>query len=474
MSTKTAEPKSIDPSPGATGDKLSKGDIVSYGMGGVSNTLQTQFKAQFFMVFLSDVAAIPIALVGAWTMVLTIWDAVIDPFLGNFIDRTNTRWGKYRPHMMFGGICLAITTIAMFCVPNFSTNGKLIYYIVLMLLWALFCSQQNIAWQSLNSVMSGDDHQRQLLLTSRQMGGFIAGAAAGAVTLPIVGFFGSGSHGWLVVAALVSVVALVSIFIAAHGARKRDYKDAIPAPKDDVSMLRHMGIIAKNRAVLCAAFLFGLVTLSQTVTQTVNIYYLRLVVNNLGVLSICSVIGMFSSMLFFPMMPALLKRLGKLKMLLLGISIQLTAPVFTLIFREALTPIQVIVLTSVSGVGFIFANMSSLSLVPDCVDYTELKYGVRQAAFINAVISFIRQFCTSFSTFIVGSLLALVGYTATSKATPELTNMIINIRGLVPLALFVVLLVIIKLYPISTKYGAEMREQLRLKREAEEAEMTTV
>lgn len=215
-------------------DKLTPGDVISYGLGGAASTMPSQYKTSFAMNFMTDVAGLNITVVGAFTMLLTIWDAINDPIIGGLADRTNTkRWGKYRPHMMMGSICWAIVLLLLFFVPDFSDNGKLVYYICILVFYSVFYTQFTVPWQALNSVMSTDPDQRNLLLTSRQLVGFVAGSVVGIITMPIVGAFADPRTGYLVATAVVSIICIVTGMISAHGARKKDYHNSIPTPGED-------------------------------------------------------------------------------------------------------------------------------------------------------------------------------------------------------------------------------------------------
>ena len=122
--------------------KMSKGELVSYGLGGVASTMPSQFKTAYAMNFMSDVAGLHVGAVGILNTLLIIWNAINDPIIGGIADRTNTkRWGKYRPHMIMGILLWAVIMVMLFTVPNFSETGMWIYYIVALLLYSVFYTQ---------------------------------------------------------------------------------------------------------------------------------------------------------------------------------------------------------------------------------------------------------------------------------------------------------------------------------------------
>lgn len=446
------------------GERLSAGDILSYGMGGITATMTNQFKLQFHMNFLSDVAHMPIGIVGVWSMILTLWDAVNDPLMGRLADRTNTRrFGKYRPHMMMGSVLLAITIFCMFSVPGLSTGGKLVYYIVFLALFSTFGTQFAVPWQALNSVMSQDSHQRNLLLTSRQLIGAFSASAIGLFTMPVVYSFADRRRGWQVAAAIVCVATVACGLLSARGAKKKDYYNSIPSPKH-VKIKGQLALIFKNRALVIASLLLGAVYLGISINSVVSVYYLEHVVKNVGLQPIISLINIVAGFVFVPFLPALLKRFGKLPVLLGGMGFYALAALWLMSLGASATPMQIFVMSALKITGITCANVCCFALIPDCTDYAELHFGSVQPGFISAMSTFVRQFCGSFSTLIVGALLQWVGYSAGTAASPAVVKMILAINTVLPLVLTVLVVILVKLYPITRAYAAEMQQQLRRQR----------
>lgn len=214
------------------------------------------------------------------------------------------------------------------------------------------------------------------------------------------------------------------------------------------------------------ALLLGVVTLVNAMNAAMNMYYLKYVVKNLTVMSVQSALIMLRSIIFIPLMPFVLRRLGKSRILMLGMILNLTTGIGLFLLRDAATPLEVIVMSFVSGAGFTIANVACLAMIPDCTDYTELNFGTCQAGFVNAVITFMKKFCSSFSTLIVGSLLGLVGYAANQEITPQIVDMIVDIKIWTPAVLLVLTAALIKLYPITPNYAKEMRAKLKQQRAA--------
>ena len=412
--------KETSQSPGSAQDrKMSKGELISYGLGGVASTMPSQFKTSYAMNFMSDVAGLHVGAVGVLNTLLIIWDAINDPIIGGIADRTNTkRFGKYRPHMIMGVLLWAVIMVMLFTVPSLPETGMWIYYIIALLLYSVFYTQFTVPWQALNSAMTRDPQERNLMLTCRQYGGFIAGAVVGIITMPIVERSANPKTGWLISVGIVCIVMVITGLCAANGAKRVDYYNSLPTP-EKVHLKSQLHLITKNRAVICAALLLGTVTLVNTTSSAISLYYLRCVVENVALKSIFSIVSLLISLIFIPMMPAVLKKVGKIKTVLYGMALIVLPAIWLMIRRE---------------------SMSDLKVVAP-------------------------SFCSSFSTTIVGVALAAVGYSADS-VSQEVIDMIINIKIIYPFILLIVTGLILHFYPITPEFARKMRAELKERRTA--------
>ena len=412
--------KETSQSPGSAQDrKMSKGELISYGLGGVASTMPSQFKTSYAMNFMSDVAGLHVGAVGVLNTLLIIWDAINDPIIGGIADRTNTkRFGKYRPHMIMGVLLWAVIMVMLFTVPSLPETGMWIYYIIALLLYSVFYTQFTVPWQALNSAMTRDPQERNLMLTCRQYGGFIAGAVVGIITMPIVERSANPKTGWLISVGIVCIVMVITGLCAANGAKRVDYYNSLPTP-EKVHLKSQLHLITKNRAVICAALLLGTVTLVNTTSSAISLYYLRCVVENVALKSIFSIVSLLISLIFIPMMPAVLKKVGKIKTVLYGMALIVLPAIWLMIRRESMSDLEVV----------------------------------------------ISSFCSSFSTTIVGVALAAVGYSADS-VSQEVIDMIINIKIIYPFILLIVTGLILHFYPITPEFARKMRAELKERRTA--------
>lgn len=162
----------------------------SYGLGDTASNLYFQTFIYFLAYFYTDVFGISAAAAGTMFAVTRIWDGINDPMMGVIADRTHSRWGKFRPYLLWMVIPYGIIGVLTFTTPNFNANGKLIYVYVTYTLMMMIYTAINIPYSSLMGVVSPDPKVRTGFSQYRFILAFVGGFIVQGVTLPLVGLYG--------------------------------------------------------------------------------------------------------------------------------------------------------------------------------------------------------------------------------------------------------------------------------------------
>ncbi len=165
-----------------------------YGLGDLASNLFWMQFVWFLNYFYTDVFGLAPAVLGTMILVVRIWDSINDPIIGIIADRTNTKWGKFRPYIFWGAIPFAIVGTMTFTTPNFSPGGKLVYAYITYAMMVLIYTIVNIPYSSLMGVVSSDPKVRTSFSQMRFIMAFTGGLIVQAATLPMVAGFGSGDH----------------------------------------------------------------------------------------------------------------------------------------------------------------------------------------------------------------------------------------------------------------------------------------
>lgn len=192
-----------------------------YGLGDTASNIVFQVVINFMIYFYTDVFGIGAAAAGTLMLAVRLFDAFTDPVMGGIADRTQTRWGRYRPYLLWMALPYGLLAVLTFTTPDFSDSGKLLYaYVTYALLMTVYTAI-NIPYSALGGVITADPQERASVQSWRFMLAMVGGALVAAGTLPMVEFFGGedkqyGFQMAMVVLSLVAVACFVVCFLLTH------------------------------------------------------------------------------------------------------------------------------------------------------------------------------------------------------------------------------------------------------------------
>ena len=174
----------------AESQKLSIGEKIGYSLGDSAANFIFQTVMMFLMFFYTDVMGISPVVAGIIFLITRIWDAVNDPMMGAIADRTNTRWGKFRPWVLWSALPFGIIGVLMFTTPNLSAVGKIIYALITYNLMMMIYTVNNVPYCSLTGVLTGDNIERTSLASYRFIFAMLASFVVQGFSIPLVNYLG--------------------------------------------------------------------------------------------------------------------------------------------------------------------------------------------------------------------------------------------------------------------------------------------
>lgn len=209
-------------------EKLSLKEKIGYGFGDAASSMFWKLFSMYLMFFYTDVFGISAAIVGTMFLVTRIWDAAFDPFVGILADRTETRWGKFRPYLLWMMIPFGIMGVITFTTPDLGTTGKIIYAYITYSLMMMVYSLINVPYASLMGVMSSDGKERTSLATFRFIFAFGGSMLVLALAKPLSDIFsnmGNGpanlQMGWQMAAFVFAIIAIIFFWFTFSWTRER-------------------------------------------------------------------------------------------------------------------------------------------------------------------------------------------------------------------------------------------------------------
>ena len=204
--------------------KLKLGEKISYGLGDFASSMFWKLFSMFLLFFYTDVFGISAAAVGTMFLITRIWDAANDPLMGVISDRTQTRWGKFRPYLLYMAVPFAIVGILTFTTPDFTETGRLIYAYITYTLMMMVYTGVNVPYSSLMGVMSKDANERTSLASWRFIGAFSGGLFVTATANSLVSYFSqdnSEQQAYQYTIGIYAVVAAILFILTFAGTRER-------------------------------------------------------------------------------------------------------------------------------------------------------------------------------------------------------------------------------------------------------------
>jgi Na+/melibiose symporter-like transporter len=484
--------------------KLSFAEKAGYSLGDGAANFVFMTMILFQLSFYTDTMGIAAAAAGSLLLVGRLWDAFFDPMMGVMADRTETRWGKFRPWVLWTALPWGVVMVLAYTVPGLGGTGKLVWACLTNILLMTLYSANNTPYSAMTGAMTGDINERTSLSSYRFVAAMIAQLIVGGFTLPLVAKIGQGNNakGWQMTMSLWAVVCVVCFAITFLSTRERIQPDPKQksSPREDfgsllangpwkamfILTLAHFMVLAMRGGTLFYYFqyyvnadrLFGLLQslglANGAASQgglwhsLLNVFGLVVDANRSNVASVgFSLLNMssqFVTVLGVACSTALAMRFGKKAVALTGFSL-------TTIFMAAFVLVPA---GSISGI-FLLEYIRALTYAPtipliwamfaDVVDYSEWKTGRRATGIIYATILFALKTGLSLGGAAAGWLLSGYGYRSNAVQTSSALEGIRMTISVYPAILFLVVIGCLVAYRIGKKLNIQIQDELAVRRE---------
>ncbi len=289
--------------------KLSIGEKLGYSLGDMAANFVFQAMLALQLDFYTHTYGLTAAQAGTLFLVVGLAVACLNPVMGVIADRTNTRWGKFRPWLLWTAVPFGVIGVLTFTTPNISPAGKIIYAWTTYILLRVIYTANNVPYASLTAVMTSDPDERTSISSYRQIAANSAGFIIASLAIPMVKFFGHGddARGYQLTMGLLSVVSVVFFIIAFLTTKERIQPD----PQQKTSLGQDLSDLFRNRPwiVLFLATLFYFMAI--LVRGNVMLPYFRFVAGNVDLYSWFNGFGLASLLVGVACSTAVSVRLGK-------------------------------------------------------------------------------------------------------------------------------------------------------------------
>ncbi|MFV8325489.1 MFS transporter [Flavobacterium sp. ZS1P14] len=457
-------------------NKISIKEKVGYGLGDAASSMFWKIFSMYLLFFYTDVFGLAPAVVGTMFLITRIWDSCFDPLVGIIADRTKTRWGKFRPYLLWTAIPFAVIGILTFCTPDFDQKGKIIYAYVTYSLMMMVYSIINVPYASLLGVMSSDRKERTTLSSYRMVFAFGGSLLALWLIEPLVNHFGGNMNskiGWLYTITIFGMITTLFFLGCFFLTKER----VLPISDEKHDLKEDLKDLWKNKPwwILLGAGIGALIF--NSIRDGAAVYYFKYYVSNtvsysfnlfgepfaMTPTSLYLVLGQAANIIGVIAATPIANTIGKKNTFFGAMSLAaILSVIFYFFGKEDILLIMVFqVLISICA-GCIFPLI--WSMYADSADYSEWKQGRRATGLVFSASSMSQKFGWTIGGAATGWLLGYYGFQANIEQTAVTQNGIQLMLSILPAAAAVISMLFILFYPLTEKKLQIIEQELSNKR----------
>ena len=470
-------------------EKIKLKEKIAYGFGDAASSMFWKIFGMYSLFFYTDVFGITAAAAGTMFLIARLWDSFFDVFVGIAADRTKTKWGKYRPYLLWFAIPFAVMGVFTFYAPSFSSIGKLVYAYITYSLMMIVYSLINVPYASLLGAISADPKERNQLSSYRMSFAFIGSFVTFMLLQPLIDFFSktfdnnnikqlahtaeasvsTSVTGWVMGVGVIGVICVILFLLCFSWTKERVQQiesEENASIKTDLKNLFHNAPWWILVATGLAALLFN------AVRDSVAIYYFRDFVKlnykmagtGWDITTIYFLVGQAANLIGVMAAPSISAKYGKKKTYMIAI---LLAGLLSIVFY--FIPNNIVWILALQFLISIFAGYVLpllWSMFADIVDHQELLTGRRATGLIFSSSSMSQKLGWALGAALSGWILAWFNYIpdAVTQSADTIFGEKLMI-SLLPAACCVLAFLGMFFYPLSDKKVKEISEELNSRRQ---------
>ncbi len=387
--------------------RLSVKEKLGYGLGDTASHFVWDMVGFWILIFYTDTFGISAAAAGTIMFMARLWDMVSDPLMGVISDRTRSRWGKFRPYLLWTALPYGALAVLAFSTPDLGPDGKVIYAAVTYLLLMTAYTAINLPYSSLGAVMTADSHERTSLNTYRFVCAFVGQLIVSGLALTLAGYFGGGdsAKGYRLTVTLFALIAVVLFMVTFLSTRER-----IQPPATQQNNLRKdFKTLLGNRPWVILAVV-GVVSFVMFALQNLSVaYYFKYYIGREQSVQLFNVVGSVALIVALPFSKPLAQRFGQ-KRVFIGSSL-LSGLFFILLYLPAAQSIGwIYALNVLAKMAYAPAVPLLWTMIADAADYGEWTTGRRATGLFFSAATFAQKGGWGIGGALAGWLLAAFGY----------------------------------------------------------------
>ena len=474
----------------ADGDVRKKGGLgqrIAYACGNLGQAAFYNAMSTYFIVYVTSclfsgvdkaLAAKLIGVITSLVVIIRIAEIFVDPLLGNLVDNTNTKWGRFRPWQFFGGLVSSVLIMlifsGMFGLVNVNTTLFIVLFVITFIVLDVFYSLRDISYWGMIPALSSDSHERSTYTALGSFTGSIGGNAITILVIPVVTYFSwvftgeNAEHqsGWTAFGIIVALLGLITAWTVAFGTKESTSALRAKAQKNG-NPFEAFKALFQNDQLLWVALSYLLYTIANGATGGVLLFLFKFILDNPAAFSLTGIIGLVAGLVMTPLYPILNKRIPRRVLYFFGMSFLIVAYILLSISTYSRSMTLVFVALVLFGIPGTFIQMTAILSLTDSIEYGQLKNGRRNEAVTLSVRPMLDKIAGAMSNGITGFIAVAAGMTGSATAK-DMTSANIHTFQVyafyVPLVLIVLSLLVFMLkVKLDEKMHAQIVDELEAK-----------
>ena len=465
--------------------KSGLGQRIAYAFGNLGQAAFYNAMSTYFIVYVTSclfsgvdkaLAAKLIGVITSLVVIIRIAEIFVDPLLGNLVDNTNTKWGRFRPWQFFGGlvssVLLAVVFSGMFGLVNVNSTLFIVVFVITFIVLDVFYSLRDISYWGMIPALSSDSHERSTYTALGSFTGSIGGNAITILVIPVVTYFSwvftgeNAEHqsGWTAFGIIVAVLGIMTAWTVAFGTKESTNALRAKAQKNG-NPFEAFKALFQNDQLLWVALSYLLYAIANVTTTGVLLFLFKFVLDNQAAFSATGVIAMIAGLVMSPLYPILNRYIPRRYLYIGGMVSMIVAYVMLALFSSNIVLVFIaLVLFYVPGTLIMMTVILSLT---DSIEYGQLKNGKRNEAVTLSIRPMLDKIGGALSNGIVGFIALAAGMTGDATAadmTPTNIHVFKICAFYAPLILIVLSLVVfVSKVKITEKMHAQIVDELEAK-----------
>lgn len=407
---------------------------IAYSFGNFGQTAFYNVLSTYFVLYVTqamftgvdkDTSNKLISIITGLIVVIRFAEIFLDPLLGNLVDNTNTKWGRFKPWQLIGGIVSAVLLVVvysgLFGLVNVNPTLFIVLFVIVFILLDVFYSLRDISYWGMVPALASDSHERAIYTSLGNFGGGLGYNLVTVAVVPIVAFFtmlftgkeGQGPAGWLAFAVIAAVVGILSCMAVAFGTKESTNVLRTKA-KGSGGPIQAFKAIFSNDQLLWMALAYLLYAVVKTITTANLMLLFKYVLAADNMYWIVGIIAMVTGFVMVPLYPIINHYVPRRILFLVGMALMAAAYLVFIFSSDGLA--MVIAALILFYVPDSLISTTSILTITDSIEYGQLKNGRRNEAVVLAVRPMLDKIAGAVSNGLVGWITVAAGMVSGATA----------------------------------------------------------